>query len=264
MIVNENGVLEKLPYYKKEYYKKYYQKWNIEIDFKPYNIDFVEMINEPLSLNLRTFVNSLKLHYCDTHRSLAMSYSYNKILNEIDKNTELFLQIKYDERNYYFKYFIYQYSSCLDYILFIMNIIAKLNLAERKVTFDEIDKAIKGKLEYEKTWNIISNEYNQERNIINILKHRYMIGIDHLSKEWNIEKLKADSPEMEDEKNLKLKYFEDDIEGKTFSKLTPVVQPDINFEDDFIKSINRMNKIHSILQEFNNLPKIKEKILDEE
>ncbi len=258
-IKSELEVYKRVLQYNNDYYEKNYKRLNITINFN--NIPDCELDN------LETFINSLKHLYQYAYKSISFAFAYSKISEEYrGKSDDLCNRYKFDESNYYFIYFIYQYFGILDYILFILNISAELGLKENEVSFKNIKpiiKKINNYKEFSEIWKKFSRIFKEDRklyDLYNIQKHRHMIGIDHLSKLWDL------SHESIDPKDAKLYKLYKSLLGKTAGKNInnmqvkkhPVIKwPDIKYDNYYENNQSKMNDLNKLFDLLWKLPKVR-------
>jgi ribose 5-phosphate isomerase B len=252
-IKSELEVYKRVLQYNNVYYEKNCKRLNITINFN--NIPDCELDH------LAIFINSLMILYQNAHISMAFSSSYNKISEEFRENSEILCnRYKFYERNYYFRYFIHQYFTILDYILFILNISAELGLKERKVSFKKIKPKINSNKEFSEIWKQISEIYkkDRDRDLYYIQKHRYMIGIDHSSKKWN--------RSNENEYSIYTKLFKFRLEKRLGKKIdsmrikefSAINWADIEYDKYSEKFQNKMNDLNKLFDLLWKLPKVKD------
>ena len=223
---SELEVYKKVLQYQMDYYNRNYKRLKITINFN--NFPNCELDN------LASFINSLKKLYQNAHKSMSFVFAYNKISEEfIGESEDLYNRYKFDERNYYFIYFIYQYFGISDYILFILNISAGLGLKENEVGFNKIESKINNNKEFSEIWKQILEFYKEDKDLYhlyNILKHRYMVGIDHLSKLWDISHESIDSEDAKLYESLLGKTSGKKINNMKVKKYSVINWPDIKYD----------------------------------
>jgi hypothetical protein len=252
--VSELEVYKRVLQYNNDYYEKNCKRLNITINFN--NIPDCELDN------LATFINSLKHLYQYAHMSISFAFAYSKISEEFKgKSKELYYKYKFDERNYYFIYFIYQYFGILDYILFILNISAKLGLKENEVKFSKIASKINNNKEFSEIWKQFLKIYKEDRDLYdlyNIQKHRYMIGIDHLSKCSEISHESIDPKDAKLYKLLLGKTAGKKINNMQVKKYSIINWADIEYDKYSEKFQNKMNDLNELFDLLWKLPKVKD------
>ena len=231
-IKNKIAICKKVIQYQKEYYEHHFNDLNIVVNN---DIDF-----EPELDNLKYLLNSINSLYIDAHKSMSLALSFNKIAEELkDKSKILYIKCKFDERNYYFTYFIHQYFSILDHILFILNISAKLKIPENEVTMKKVDseiKKIENYREFDEIWKqVLAIHDSGDKLLYNTLKHRYMLGIDYLSIPW---------------KKLLING------NKTTYSLNN--KPEIKFDKYSVKYQEKLNVLYKLFRVLWRLPRVKE------
>ena len=260
-IKTELEIYKMIVNYRRDYYKNNYKRLDIKVNFNDLHYFKPELDN------LALYVNSLINMYQDSYKSLAYAFAYNRIANDLkEKDKTLSDFYKYDERNYYFRYFVYQYFSMMEHVLFIINESAELKIPEESVKFATVKEKIKKKKDFaskwKNIWDIILKIYPQgkDRDLYNIQKHRYSIGIDYLSRSW----IKASYTKDEEfeklykilskRKKKKEKEKEKEKESKGYFLIN---SPDVRYDTCSQKFQVVMQNFYKLLKMLCKLPKVK-------